>query len=73
MKEWMNEWMKCRWTAPDVCCQELDQRNKSGGGREDVKLTKKQQEAVTAQIAKESTKRAALRQVLGFTHLFLLL
>ena len=58
--------------AECVCCQELEKKRKSSG-KEDVKLTKKQQEAVTAQLAKESMKRATLRQVLLLDDIFTLL
>jgi len=50
----------------------LEKKRKSSG-KEDVKLTKKQQEAVTAQLAKESMKRATLRQVLLLDDIFTLL
>jgi len=39
------------------------EKKRKAGGKEEVKLTKKQQEAVTAQLAKETAKRTVLRQV----------
>jgi len=40
----------------------LDKKRKAAG-KEEVKLTKKQQEAVTSQLAKEAAKRSSLQQV----------